>query len=189
MNHVTMPAYTSPGFPVNFLFYLGFSAPLSRRVAERVDAPGLPCSLAFVGRTPHESLLDAAQFLPSVDVAEQRRLRLSSGCESGCGPVDQLDLEGRRFVDHACPTKYACIAVANSSAESPVRFRGQLCHNLDVAAEATDVRSDTSASAMRRSAATRHTLPRCAVDCSTARQFEPGSTPSTSPRSPRPASR
>ena len=93
--------------------------------------PGLPCSLEFVGRTPHESLLDAARFLPSVDVAEQRRLRLSSGRESGCGLVDQLDLEGRRFVDHACPTKYACIAVANSSAESPARFTGQLCHNLD----------------------------------------------------------
>ena len=127
-NYLTMPAYTSPGFP-DFLFYLGFS-PLRWRVAG-LTLPGLPCSLVFVGRTPHEFLLDAARFLPSVDVAEQRRLRLSSGRESGCGPVDQLDLEGRRFVDHACPTKYACIAVANSSAESPARFTGQLCHNLD----------------------------------------------------------
>ena len=32
----TMPAYTSPGFPVNYLFYLGFSASLRWRVAERV---------------------------------------------------------------------------------------------------------------------------------------------------------
>ena len=32
---------------------------------------------------------------PSVDVAEQRRLGLGSGRESGCGPVDQFDLEGR----------------------------------------------------------------------------------------------
>jgi hypothetical protein len=96
-NHLTMPA--SPGFP-DFLFYLGFS-PLRWRVAG-LTLPGLPCSLEFVGRTPHESLLEAARFLPSVDVAEQRRLRLSSGRESGCGPVDQLDLEGRRFVDEQC---------------------------------------------------------------------------------------
>src|SRR6476661_9968005 len=40
-DHLTMPAYTSPGFPVNFLFYLGFSASLRWRVAERVDAAWL----------------------------------------------------------------------------------------------------------------------------------------------------
>jgi hypothetical protein len=32
---------------------------------------------------------------PAVDVAEQRRLRLCSGGESGCGPIDHLDLDGR----------------------------------------------------------------------------------------------
>ena len=74
-SHLTMPA--SPGFPATCLFYLGFSAPLRWRVAG-LTPPGLPCSLEFVGRTPHESLLDAARFLPSVDVAELRRLRLSS---------------------------------------------------------------------------------------------------------------
>src|SRR6476661_1776925 len=40
-DHLTMPAYTSPGFPVNYLFYLGFSAPLRWREAERVDAAWL----------------------------------------------------------------------------------------------------------------------------------------------------
>ena len=70
---------------------------------------GLPCSVVFVGRTPRESLLDAARFLPSVDVAEERRLRLSPGRESGCGPVDQLDLEGRRFVDQSItPQRWRC---------------------------------------------------------------------------------
>jgi len=32
---------------------------------------------------------------PAVDIAEQRRLRVGSGRESVCGPVDQLDLQGR----------------------------------------------------------------------------------------------
>jgi len=31
----------------------------------------------------------------SVDIAEQRRLRFCSDGENDCGPVDQLDLEGR----------------------------------------------------------------------------------------------
>src|SRR6476620_4871354 len=38
-DHLTMPA--SPGFPATYLFYLGFSAPLRWRVAERVDAAWL----------------------------------------------------------------------------------------------------------------------------------------------------
>src|SRR6476620_6034534 len=135
MNHVTMPAYTSPGFPVNYLFYLGFSASLRWRVAERVDAAWLAMGPRIRRANAPRVLVGAARFLPSVDVAEQHRLRLSSGCESGCGPVDQLDLEGRRFVDHACPSEYACIAVANSSAASPARFTGQLCHNSTVSAD------------------------------------------------------
>ena len=77
-HHLTMPAYTSPGFPETYLVYLGFSAPLRWRVAERVDAAWLAMQ-PRIRRAPHESLLDAARFLPSVDVAEQRRLRLSSG--------------------------------------------------------------------------------------------------------------
>ena len=40
-HHLTMPAYTSPGFPETYLVYLGFSAPLRWRVAERVDAAWL----------------------------------------------------------------------------------------------------------------------------------------------------
>src|SRR6476619_5300529 len=40
-HHRTTPAYTSPGFLVNFLFSLGFSASLRWRVAERVDAAWL----------------------------------------------------------------------------------------------------------------------------------------------------
>ena len=34
-NHLTMPAYTSPGVPVNYLFYLGFSASLRWRALSR----------------------------------------------------------------------------------------------------------------------------------------------------------
>ena len=56
---------------------------------------GLPGCLVFVGRKPTESGLNAPRVVPSVDVAEQRRLRLGAGRESGCGPVDQLDLDGR----------------------------------------------------------------------------------------------
>ena len=123
-----MPAYTSPGFLVNFLFSLGFSASLRWRVAERVDA-------AWLAMQPRIRRARAPRVV--VGCGAVSAIRRCSGTappapqlwpRSGCRPVDQLDLEGRRFVDHACPTKYACIAVANSSAESPARFGGQLCH-------------------------------------------------------------
>src|SRR6476646_7825009 len=40
-HYLTMPAYTSPGSPATYLFYLCFSASLRWRVAERVDAAWL----------------------------------------------------------------------------------------------------------------------------------------------------
>src|SRR6476661_10555168 len=132
-DHLTMPA--SPGFPATYLFYLGFSAPLRWRVAERVDA-------AWLAMQPRIRRANAPRVL--VGCGAVSAIRRCSGTappapqlwpRSGCRPVDQLDLEGRRFVDHACPTKYACIAVANSSAESPARFTGQLCHNSTVSAD------------------------------------------------------
>ena len=57
--------------------------------------PGVPSGLVLVGRAPVEALLDPPGVVPSVDVAEQRALRIRSGRKSGCGPMDQLDLEGR----------------------------------------------------------------------------------------------
>jgi hypothetical protein len=56
---------------------------------------GVPGCFVLVGRESAESGLDAAWVVPSVDVAEQRRLGLGSGHESGCVPVDELDLDGR----------------------------------------------------------------------------------------------
>ena len=63
----------------------------------RLVLPGVPGSLVFVGREPAEALLDAPGVVLTVcvDVAEQRRLRLCSCGESGCGPVDQLNFDGR----------------------------------------------------------------------------------------------
>ena len=55
----------------------------------------VPGSLILVGREPVEAFLDAAWVVPAVDVAEQRRLRLCPGGESSCGPIDQLNLDGR----------------------------------------------------------------------------------------------
>jgi len=60
-----------------------------------VKQPGVPGRLVLVGREPVETVLDAAGVVPAVDVAEQRRLGLRSGAESRCGPVDQLDFDGR----------------------------------------------------------------------------------------------
>ena len=85
--------WTSPGFPETYLSGIG-ALWLEGSRLRLVLLPGVPDSLVFVGREPAEALLDAAGVVPSVDVAEQRRLRLCSCGESGCGPVDQLNLDG-----------------------------------------------------------------------------------------------
>ena len=90
---VRVGRWTSPGFPETYLSGIG-ALWLEGSRLRVVLLPGVPDSLVFVGREPAEALLDAAGVVPSVDVAEQRRLRLCSCGESGCGPVDQLNLDG-----------------------------------------------------------------------------------------------
>jgi hypothetical protein len=64
--------------------------------AATVDAAGWPARPPGTRRARARRVrLGCVGVVPSVDVAEQRRLRFCSGGESGCGPVDQLDLNGR----------------------------------------------------------------------------------------------
>ena len=91
---VTVAGAEFPRFPeTSYLSGIGGLRLEGSRVGLMLS--GLPGCLVFVGRKPTESGLNAPRVVPSVDVAEQRRLRLDSRRESGCGPVDQLDLDGR----------------------------------------------------------------------------------------------
>src|SRR4029077_14643029 len=75
--------------------------------------PGVPSGLVLVGRAPVEALLDPPGVVPSVGVAEQRALRLRR--ESGCGSMDQFDLEGRSHESHRITFRSLCVAVSGSA--------------------------------------------------------------------------
>ena len=89
----TARLWSSPVFPETFLSGIGTLWLEGSRLG--VVVSGVPGGFVLVGREPGEPGLDAASVVPAVDVAKQRRLRLYSCGESGCGPIDQLELDGR----------------------------------------------------------------------------------------------